>query len=111
MEAVEVTTFRLAKGITIKGFLAANVDINTWLKTQPGFISRRICVADDGSVVDMLIWESARHGHRAASGVVTEMAGSPVHAAIDQSSVNWTISEVLACIQSREQRGHRRNGC
>jgi hypothetical protein len=42
--------------------------------------------------VDMLVWDSAEAGHRAAAGVTTEMAASPVHASIDQSSVTWTIS-------------------
>lgn len=93
-EAVEITTFRLAKGLTIDDFIAANTDINRWLQRQPGFISRRICLSEDGSVVDMLIWASAGDGHRAASGIMTEMSASPVHAAIDQSTVHWTISDV-----------------
>jgi hypothetical protein len=42
----------------------------------------------------MLVWESTETGHRAATGVTTEMAASPVHASIDQSSVDWTIATV-----------------
>lgn len=97
-EAVEITTFRLTKGLTIEDFLAANADINAWLKRQAGFISRRICQEDDGSVIDMLIWASAEDGRRAAAGIMTEMAGSPVHDAIDQSTVSWTIAEVQSSI-------------
>ncbi|MGV6873230.1 hypothetical protein ACUSIJ_11135 [Pseudochelatococcus sp. B33] len=93
-EAVEITTFRLADGIDIKAFIAANEDINAWLKQQPGFISRRICEGEDGLVVDMLIWTSVKDGQRAAEGIMTEMGSSPVHAAIDQSTVNWSISAV-----------------
>ncbi|EJN04975.1 hypothetical protein [Phyllobacterium sp. YR531] len=93
-EAVEITTFQLAHGLTMKDFIKANKDINIWLKSQKGFVSRRICERDDGSILDMLIWKSAEDGRRAASGIVTEMAGSPVHAAINQSTVDWTISAV-----------------
>ena len=89
--ALEITTFRLSIGLTIDDFIAANTDIDAWLQTQPGFVSRHICEREDGVVVDMLVWESAEAGHRAAIGVTTDMAGSPVHAAIDQSTVSWSI--------------------
>ena len=91
--AVEITTFRLTHGLTLDAFITANADIDLWLQTQPGFISRHICARGDGVVVDMLLWDSVEAGHRAASGVTTEMAASPVHAAIDQSTVTWTIAE------------------
>ena len=41
-ETIEITTFKLVVGRTIEDFVAANVDINAWLKRQPGFKSRRI---------------------------------------------------------------------
>lgn len=98
-EAIEITTFRLAAGLTIDDFIAANADIDPWLRLQPGFVSRQICEREDGFVVDMLVWESAEEGHHAAEGVTTEMAASPVHAAIDQSSVNWSIATVRHSLQ------------
>lgn len=99
-EAVEITTFRLADGLTMADFIAANADVEAWLREQPGFISRRICERDDGYVVDMLRWKSAAAGRRAAAGVMTELAGSPVHATIDQASVDWTISAVRATVEN-----------
>ncbi|MCC0807643.1 hypothetical protein FPV16_15625 [Methylobacterium sp. W2] len=93
-QAIEITTFRLASGLTINEFITANSDIDPWLRKQPGFVSRHICERDDGFVVDMLVWEAAEAGHRAANGVTTEMAASPVHASIDQSTVEWTIATV-----------------
>ena len=93
-EAVEITTFRLAAGVTMKRFIKANADVDAWLLTRPGFVSRRICQREDGTVVDVLVWASAAAGRKAAAGVVTEMAQSPVHAAIDQSTVDWSVSSV-----------------
>lgn len=40
-EAIELTTFKLRECSCIE-FIAANADINAWLRLQPGFISRRI---------------------------------------------------------------------
>lgn len=98
-EAVEITTFRLAAGLTMADFIAANEDVDAWLREQPGFISRRMCERDDGYVVDMLLWQSAAAGRRAAAGIMTELAASPVHAAIDQATVDWTISMVRATVE------------
>ncbi len=94
-EAIEITTFTLAKGLTVEAFIGANADINEWLGRQPGFQSRRIAQAADGSIVDMLIWDSVGNGTDAAERIMTEMGHSPVHAAIDQKSVLWSIAHVL----------------
>jgi hypothetical protein len=94
-EAVEVTTFRLVGELTMADFIEANHDINVWLRGQKGFKLRRTWEDGQGKVVDMLLWASAADGHRAARGIVIEMATSPVHAVIDQSTVNWSISAVL----------------
>lgn len=91
-EAMEITTFHLARGVTMKDFIAANADVDAWLKQQPGFILRRISQRADGLVTDMLLWTSAKDGEQAARGIVTELANSPVHAAIDHSTVNWSVA-------------------
>ncbi|MGH8777965.1 hypothetical protein [Paraburkholderia sp.] len=93
-EAIEITTFKLAGGLTVKDFIAANVDIDEWLDRQPGFRSRRIAELEDGSIIDVLIWDSVAMGTDAAERIMVEMADSPVHAAIDQRSVVWRIAQV-----------------
>lgn len=90
-EAMEITTFQLVKDTTIKDFIAANADVDAWLQRQPGFILRRICEGRDGWVIDMLLWKSAHDGQRAVAGIMSELSGSPVHAAIDPTTVDWTI--------------------
>ena len=90
-EAMEITTFRLTQGVTMQAFIAANADVDIWLQQQPGFILRRMNQRSDGTVVDMLLWTSAAKGRRAAAGIVSELADSPVHAAIDQSTVDWSV--------------------
>jgi hypothetical protein len=91
-EALEITTFQLTPGVSMSDFIEANSDVDDWLKRQPGFIWRRICERDDGSIVDVLLWASADDGRRAGVGVVTELAGSPVHAAINQATVDWSVA-------------------
>jgi hypothetical protein len=98
MAAIEITTFRLVDGLDVQDFIKANRDIDPWLRKQPGFVSRHICARDDGSIIDIVFWETVGDGHRAASGIVSEMAGSPVHATIDQSTVDWSVVEVAHAV-------------
>lgn len=94
-QAMEITTFRLAADTTLKSFISANADVDQWLAQQPGFILRRITQRPDGLITDMLLWRSTRDGERAAHGIVTELADSPVHAAIDHSTVEWSVAKCL----------------
>jgi hypothetical protein len=94
-EAIEVTTFRLSRGLTIADFVAANADVDAWLVRQPGFLSRRIAQGADGVVVDMLIWSNAEAGEDAARRLQAELRTSPVHQAIDQRTVTWSVSPVF----------------
>jgi len=94
MQAIEVTTFKLNQRLTIEDFLVTNTDIDAWLLQQPGFVSRRIAQRDDGVVVDVLIWNSVADGEDGAARLMVELADSPVHAAIDQWTVDWAVSPV-----------------
>ncbi len=93
-EVIEVTTFKLA-GHSGADFIAANTDINGYLKRQPGFRWRRIAQGDDGSIMDVVAFDSAEQAEASARGIMTDMRASPVHAMIDHSTVRWQIIPVL----------------
>lgn len=94
VQAIEVTTFKLKRGMAMEEFLAANADVDAWLLKQPGFVSRRIAQRDHGGIVDVLIWNSVADGEDGAARLMVELADSPVHAAIDQRTVAWTLSPI-----------------
>jgi hypothetical protein len=100
-EALEITTFRLVSGLTGADFVNANEDINHYLWRQPGFRWRRILEDDDGTITDIVAWDSATDGRRSAAGIMTEMAASPVHAAIDHATVEFRIVPVLQYVTQR----------
>lgn len=94
-EAIEITTFKLTKGCTCDDFVAANIDVDEWLARQSGFQSRRIAQRNDGVVVDMIIWNSSEEAVSAMHRLMEELRDSPVHALLDQRTVNWTVSPVF----------------
>ncbi|WP_316845891.1 hypothetical protein [Pedobacter psychrodurus] len=92
-EAVEITTFKL-KGYTCDQFIAANQEIDDFLKRQTGFISRRIFQKTDRTIVDMLIWDTVKNGTESMHRLMDELSDSIVHDMIDQSTVEWNINQV-----------------
>jgi hypothetical protein len=93
-ETLEVTTLRPAAGLTAADFITANADIDAYLQRQPGFEWRRILETEDGTVIDIVAYDSMEHARAGAAGISGEMAGSPVHATIDHSSVDWKLTTV-----------------
>lgn len=94
-ETLEVTTLRPAPGLSAADFITANADIDEYLKRQPGFEWRRIMEAGDGTIIDIVAYDSMEHAKSGAAGISSEMAGSPVHATIDHSTVDWKLTTVL----------------
>jgi hypothetical protein len=94
-ETLEITTLRPAPGLTPADFIAANEDVDAYLRVQPGFRWRRIAVRDDGTVVDIVAYDSREHAESGADGITGQLAGSPVHATIDHSTVDWRLTTVL----------------
>lgn len=93
-EALEITTFRLLDGLTGADFIAANADIDEYLRRQRGFLWRRIAEDKDGTIIDLVAWASAADGRRSSRGIMTEMGDSPVHGTIDQSTVEFRLVPV-----------------
>ncbi|MEV5908778.1 hypothetical protein DMH25_10395 [Streptomyces sp. WAC 01325] len=98
-ETLEVTSLRPAPGRTPQDFVAANADINRYLKGRPGFRWRRIAVRDDGTILDIVAYDSIEHARASAAGITGEMGGSPVHEAIDHGTVDWQFTTVLQHVE------------
>ena len=97
-EGIEITTFKI-KGCTFAEFIRANAGIDEWLKKQSGFQSRRITKKEDGTVVDMLIWNSVEEGTDAMNRIIAETSDSKVHSLIDLRTVSWNIYPVHHTIE------------
>lgn len=58
---VELVTFRARAGVTAEQMTSAAEQVNLFLESQPGFLSRHLGVTDDGTWHDILYWESRDH--------------------------------------------------
>ena len=90
---IELVTFRTPT-MEADRFVAANGEINDWLKRQPGFINRRLGVREDGTWVDILFWEDGRTASEAAAKLVAELGQCAAMAAIDPASIDMSHAPV-----------------
>lgn len=93
-EAIEIVTFRLMPGVSFADFVAANREVDAWLRLQPGFRSRRIGEQPGPRIVDLLLWDSEAAARTAMYELVEELYDAPVHALIDQDTVTWTVAGI-----------------
>ncbi|MGW3247947.1 hypothetical protein [Streptomyces sp. NPDC001070] len=98
-EILEVTTLRPAPGLTPEDFVAANTDINEYLKRRPGFQWRRILLRGDGTILDIVAYDNIKNARSGAAGITGEMSDSPVHEAIDHNTVDWQFTTVLQHVE------------
>ena len=94
-EVLEITTLRLAPGLSGADFVDANADINAYLQRRPGFRWRGIVQRDDDAIVDIVAYDDLARARAGAAGITGEMGDSPVHDTIDHSAVDWQLTTVL----------------
>jgi hypothetical protein len=91
--AMEITTFKL-NGCSCAEFITANRELDSWLARQPGFQSRTLAEQQDGTILDLLFWDSAAQGTASMHRLMDQLRDSPVHGMIDQDSVSWSIAPI-----------------
>ena len=62
---LEVANFRLSDGTTKEQFLDGVKASTKFLTAQPGFVSRRVSLLEDGEIFDLVEWESVAHAQAA----------------------------------------------
>ncbi len=66
---IECVTFALADGYSREDFLKASEGISRFASAQPGFLSRTLLEAEDGSFIDWVKWETMEAAKAAAAAI------------------------------------------
>lgn len=93
---VEIVCFKLVSGASRDEFLAENQQVEAWVKQQTGFLSRQLCLSEEGIWTDIVVWDSAQNAKVAADQFVKELSTSTFMRMIDFSSVQMSHQNVLA---------------
>jgi hypothetical protein len=92
---LEVVSFRLTQGTTAAAFLAAARATEAPLRRQPGFLSRQLTRAADGTWTDHVTWASLPQALSAAEAMMAEPAFGPFVALIDPTSMQMRHDTIL----------------
>lgn len=87
VQHVEVMTFRLTNPALDQDFATVNKEVNTFLKKQPGFISRDLGKCNDSTWIDVLRWESIKHFEAAYAKSAEDQGVKKMSAMIDFNTV------------------------
>lgn len=95
-DVLETVNFKLANGVAIEAFLAANVAMTEWVSRQPGFRYRSLSQFDDGSWIDVVYWASKAEADAADANFKATMMSSDFCMMIDPNSVELRHSAIQA---------------
>jgi hypothetical protein len=91
---IELVSFKLKDNAGVSDFIHASQEISIWVQQQTGFISRNLCLSEDGVWRDIVMWTSVEHAHQAAEKFMQELCQSSFMDMIDGDTVNMSHSAV-----------------
>jgi hypothetical protein len=86
MQTLELVTFRTTE-MDQERFIAANAEVNDWLRRQPGFLARHLAGKDDGGWIDMVLWTDREAAMQASAKLLQELGSCEAMTAIDPRSI------------------------
>lgn len=99
--AIKVVLFHVQPALTRDVFLAAVAETTALLKTQDGFFSRTVSLAESGEWLDILYWESIEAAKAAAAVFQTDPAGKRFSDYLDLQRIQVFYTEAVVEIPRR----------
>ncbi len=95
---IETVTFELNREVDAEDFLRAAHDMKTFLDECPGFVSRRLAQAEDGSWLEHIEWRDMTSAKAAAAAIGTREDLRPFLSAIRGDSVKLSHSTIRLAV-------------
>ena len=86
-KVLELVVYQLHKGVSREEFLGTNDAVSSWIRQQPGFLSRELVYEAEGDRwVDVIWWETLEQAQAASERSMTSESCSPMFALINMDS-------------------------
>ena len=86
-KVLELVVYQLHKGVSREQFLGTNDAVSSWIRQQPGFLSRELVYEAEGDRwVDVIWWETLEQAQAASERSMTSESCSPMFALINMES-------------------------
>jgi hypothetical protein len=84
---LELVVYKLHEGVSGEQFLGTNDAVSSWIRQQPGFISRELVHDAEGHRwVDVIWWQTLEQAQAASELSMSSESCSPMFALIDLES-------------------------
>lgn len=83
-----------------EAFVAASREIDGWAQRQQGFVSRHVVHKDDGSWMDLLLWDNLDAAKAAADKFGSEMGTCAAATMIESDSVSIFHAPLISSLPS-----------
>lgn len=94
-QTMELVVFQLKTGVSHAAFLHANAQVNDWVKTRPGFVSRTL-THKEALWHDVVFWQDANSAQSASKQFMLDLITSDFMAMIEPTSVQMSHHTVQA---------------
>ena len=91
---METVTFKLIDTVSREDFARAADAMSGWILNQPGFVSRRLSIAEDGTWIEQVEWASMHDAKAAAAAIGAAEDNMLFLKCIDGPSVQMRHSEL-----------------
>ncbi len=96
-EVMELARFGVLAGVQTEAVRAHAHDLDSWLRTQPGFVARTLVGPDsEGWFTDIVRWRSQEQALAAAGRIMQEPSLAKFMALIDPARVQMSHAPVIA---------------
>jgi antibiotic biosynthesis monooxygenase (ABM) superfamily enzyme len=86
-KVLELVVYKLHEGVAPERFLGTNDAVSSWIRQQPGFISRELVHDAEGDRwVDVIWWQTLEQAQAASELSLRSESCSPMFALIDMES-------------------------
>jgi hypothetical protein len=86
-KVLELVVYKLHEGVSREQFLGTNDAVSSWIRRQPGFISRELVHDAEGDRwVDVIWWQTLEQAQAASERSMSSESCSPMFALIDLES-------------------------
>ena len=92
--AIDCVTFKLNATAEIDALLKESAVLSEWIKTRPGFISRRMGVDENGVWMDTSEWDSLANLKATSEAFMSAPEAAGLMALIDPNSVGGYHIEI-----------------
>lgn len=99
---LELVVYKLREGVSREQFLGTNDAVSSWIRKQPGFISRELVYDAEGDRwVDVIWWETVEQAKAASERSMTSESCSPMFALIDmESALMLHGTPAISCVDA-----------